>query len=531
MQYVITETDKRLIEQDIKLKVRISILSQDKKILGVLTGIPQLGGFNIDAESNIRRTTSLDIKLDDFFNDIEAKIESYLNLDFLLECGIYNERSDGYTYYRMGIFCITTANTSYDAITNVLSIDLSDQFAKLDNSRNGQVGGAPTIIIPVEQDGVKNTLKASMIRIIKSETNFVDYIIDDIGEYYGMPQNNENYLEYRELNPLWNVIPYDLEFSPGNTVADLLLEIRDLYPNCQLYFDIYGNLCFDMIPSNTNTPVVLSNDYLQRILLSNGSENVEYDIGSIKNVVEVFGKVYEVDRFCETSSYSSGTYILTINSFESYKTYEMIAFTASSANEESPYVNINGIGNIPLYKEFTTTFIEVGVISTNDMVVIKTMKDLDGNYIAYYLGQYQPHALCVLTDNIDDEVYTKKYFAERYNCLEKNVAFVEVKNSPFSIQKLGIILDSKIGDEFDNIISDSVAVDNAKYLIYKSSVWNDVVTITTKIIPWLDVNTKVEYKKQQENDIHTYIIKSISHDFGNGSSSITMYRFSSLYQE
>ena len=90
MQYVITETDKDLIRQhDIKRKIRITILSQDKKILGVLTGIPQIGDFSVDAESDIRRTTSLDIKLDDFYNDIETKIESYLNLDFLLEVGIY----------------------------------------------------------------------------------------------------------------------------------------------------------------------------------------------------------------------------------------------------------------------------------------------------------------------------------------------------------------------------------------------------------------------------------------------------------
>lgn len=536
MQYVITELDKTLIEQrDTKRKIRITILSPEKKTLGVLTGVPQIGGFTIDAESDIRRTTSLDIKLDDFYNDIESTIESYLNLDFLVEVGIYNgmynEQGNDYVYYRMGVLCITTANTSYDAVTNILSINLSDGFAKLDNTRNGQVGGAPTITIPVEYDGEKNTLKSAMLHVIKSETNIKDYIIDDIGEYYGMPQNNEDYLEYREKNPLWNVIPYDLEFAAGNAVAELLLEIRDLYPNCQLYFDIYNNLCFDMIPSNSKAPVMLSNDYLQSILLAEGSEDVQYDLSAIKNVVEVFGKMYDVDRFCETSSFASNAYKLTLDDFTSYQGYEMIAFTASASNGATTYVNINNLGNIPLYKEYTTEQISAASIAKDDMVAIKVMKDLDGSYFAYYLGQYQPHALCVLTSDINDPVYTKAYFAERYNCLEKNIAFVEVKNSPFSIQRLGIVLDSKTGDEYDNIISDSVALDNAKYLIYKSSVWSDVVTINTKLIPWLDVNIKVEYKKQQENDTYIYMIKSIEHDFGNGSSSITMYRFSSLYQE
>jgi len=445
--------------------------------------------------------------------------------------GIYNERESDYQYYRMGVLCITTANTSYDAVTNILSINLSDGFAKFDNTRNGQVGGAPIITIPVDYDGEKLTLKNAMINVIKAETTIKDYIIDDVGEYYGMPQNNENYLEYREKNPLWNVIPYDLEFAAGNTVEDILVEVRDLYPNCQLYFDIYNNLCFDMIPSNNKAPIMLSNDYLQSILLADSSEDVQYDISAIKNVVEVFGKVYDVDRFCETSDFSENAYTLTMDNFESYVSYEMIAFTASVSNDSPAYININSIGNIPLYKEYTDEFISSGTIAKDDMVVVKVMKNKDGNYIAYYLGQYQPHALCVLTDDVNDTYYTKAFFAERYNCLEKNIAFVEVKNSPFSIQRLGIILDSKTGDEYENILSDSVALDNAKYIIYKSSVWSDVVTLNTKMLPWLDVNIKVEYKKQQENDTYIYMVKNISHNFESGSSTITMYRFSSLYQE
>ena len=58
-----------------------------------------------------------------------------------------------------------------------------------------------------------------------------------------------------------------------------------------------------MIPSNSKAPVMLSNDYLQSILLAEGSEDVQYDLSAIKNVVEVFGKMYDVDRFCETSSF------------------------------------------------------------------------------------------------------------------------------------------------------------------------------------------------------------------------------------
>lgn len=533
MQYVITETDKLLIQQNnIKSKIKISILSNDKKILGVLTGIAQIGTYTIDADSDIRRTASLDLQLDNYDSSIERILKSYLALDFLFEIGIYNERTLEYKYYQMGILCITTANTSYNVNSNILSINLSDKFAKLDGTRNGQIGGAPTITIPTEnEDGTKNTLRSSLISIIKSETNIKDYIIDDVGEYYGMPQNNNNYLEYRKVNPNWNIIPYDLSFSAGNTVAELMTDIRDLYPNCQLYFDIYDNFCFNMIPSNNNAPISLSNEYLQSIITANESENVQYDISSIKNIVEVFGKTYDIDRFCQNSNLTQNIYNLSIDLYESYKSNQYISFEATASNPDSPCININNLGNIPLYYEYTNNFIKRNTISAGDTIAIKLSRNPNGNYICYYLGQYQPHALCVLTNNLNDTVYTKQYFAKRYNCLEKNIAFVEIPNGEFTIQKIGLILDSKSGDEFDNIISDTVALDNAKYLIYKSSVWNDTVTITTKLCPWLDVNMKVEYKKQQEDKPYIYLIKKISHEFVNGTSTITMYRFSSLYQE
>ena len=170
MQYIISEEDKVLIQQkNLDSRVKINILSNDKKILGVLTGVSNFGSFSIDADSDIRRTTNLNIKLDDLFYDIEGKIEAYLNVGFEIFFGLKGMRNDDYKYYRMGILYVTSNNTSYDAVTNTLSIDLSDGFAKLDGTINGQVGGSPTIIIPVENDGAKNTLKSAMISVIKAK--------------------------------------------------------------------------------------------------------------------------------------------------------------------------------------------------------------------------------------------------------------------------------------------------------------------------------------------------------------------------
>ncbi len=168
------------------------------------------------------------------------------------------------------------------------------------------------------------------------------------------------------------------------------------------------------------------------------------------------------------------------------------------------------------------------MLEANETYVLR-IKSSGTNYVAYYLGQYQPHALCVLSNNENDSVYTKSYFAKKYNCDERNIVIRIEEESPFAVQKLGEILDVKTGEEFDNILSDSVARENAIYHNRKSSSMNDTINIATKMMPFLDVNEKVEYRKQQETDCKYYIIKSISNDMGSMTSQITMYRFYPLY--
>ena len=42
-----------------------------------------------------------------------------------------------------------------------------------------------------------------------------------------------------------------------------------------------------MIPSNNKYPIVLDDEYVQKVILSDSAENVQYDIQSIKNVSNI----------------------------------------------------------------------------------------------------------------------------------------------------------------------------------------------------------------------------------------------------
>lgn len=531
MRYNITEYDKDLLLQpSVDYKYKLLIVDNNKNILDEVTGVSSIGSYSIDSESDIRRTTSFVLLLDDCYRDasVEKKLFSWIGYNFQKQIGIYSLRDDDYKWFDCGYYLITEANTSYSSIDNSLSLNLSDWYSKLNGTRNGQIGGAPTIIISNEDEaGNKITIKNATEGVLK-DNGVTDYIVDDIGEFYGMPQNNVDYIEHRTNNPLWNQLPYDLEFSAGCNVGEILDEIKNLYPNCQMYFDIFGHFCFNLIPSCEYDPIILDDAYLQNILVAEDAESVAYDIESIKNVTEVFGHTYEIDRYCTACTTSSNIYTLTLENYEDYSIGDMIAFVPDMNNVTNMQININGLDSLPLYYEFTTDYIDANILKANETYVLQ-IKNTTAGKVAYYLGQYQPHALCVLSNNENDTYYTKAYFAKKYNCDEKNVTIRVEQESPFVVQKLGEILDVKTGEEFDNIYSDSVAVENAIYYNRKSSSVNDTITISTKMMPFVDVNTKVEYRKQQETTTNYYIIKSIENDTSSLTSSITMYRFYPLY--
>lgn len=528
MRYTVTELDKMLLLQGkLKYNYKLYVLNKNGNIVDELVGIRGIGSYNIDSDSNVRRNASFTLELDNTYHSkhIEEKIETWVGYDFVLQIGILNLRTDEYVWYDCGSYAITSTNTTYDSKNNTLSTDLADWFTKLDGARNGQIGGAPTILIPnTDENGGKITIRQSTVGILK-ENNIQNYIIQDIGEYYGT-ENNPDYMTYRKNNPNWNQLPYDLEFNSGCTISDILIDIRDLYPNYEMYWDIYNNFCFNIIPSCNNDPILLDNDFLQSVLCGENSESVVYDIPTIKNVTEVFGKTYDTDNFCDSCTVSGNIYTLNIKLYETYETGQIISFVAPSNNTTSMKMRVNSLPSIPIYYENTTKYIDKDILVKDEVYSIKLMYS-NGEYISYFLGSFQPHAICVLTSNENDNFYTKDYFRNKYNC--KNIYFRVEKDNPFTVQRIGEILDSKIGNEFDNIISDSVAEENALYYNKKTSTLNDIVTITTNMIPWLDVNIKVAYKKQQEDEEHEYIIKSISHDMDSMTSSITMHRFYSLY--
>lgn len=545
---MITSKDIKLMMQyPIHSLIKIEILKDDGiTILDTLKGTIIGGTSSIDSSSSIRRSFSITLT-PTLFDRNDTKISEHglvwINKELRLYIGIMDIRTKKYVYYPQGYYVYTSTSGKYDAVTNQLTISCNDYMAKLDGTKNGQLGGLKTLIPAYEENESGEIIKYNIIReavitILTELGNIKNYFVDDIGEFKALQQNNANWEQYRRDNPFWNTIPHDLEFSNSCTVLTILEKLRDLYPNYEMFFDVYNTFICQMIPSCYKDNIILSNDFLQKIVIS---ENLNIDMLKVRNICEVWGKVIEADFYTEDCAYSNNIYSCTINGYEEkYYNGDIIAIKIPKTNSKNCKLNINNLGEIDILDESTNVGIKNNILEYNTVYVFKINSKRINNetkFYAYLLGHWQAHGLNVLTDGSEGEVYTfndgtkckkysKLYFKKKYNC--EAIEFELNQESPFIVQKVGEILDVK---SYDNVTSNSLALSRAKYENWKNCRLTDNITLTTTLIPFYDVNIKVSYCTYNSDVEQQYIIKSVSHDFASWTSTITLIKFYPLYNK
>ncbi len=536
--YEITNEDLKIVlQQSASMQTPKLVLDVilNGKLLGTIENIIS-GDLNISSDSDIRRSGNFTVqplkeqlKLD--YNNL-----IWMNLDLRLKLGLYNIREKKYKYYTLAYFVYNETSSVYDSVTNQLSFSCSDFICKLDGTKNGQLG-ALLIKFPAETDNngvIKyNTIRNAIITTLKELCNINNYSVEDIGEYKAMPDYNDNWEIYRTEHETWNAIPYDEEFSCGCSALSILTTFRDLYPNYEMFFDPFDNNRFvcQMTPFCYEDDIILDNDFIQKILIS---ENTKINMSTVRNICEIWGKVIDTKFYTEDCIYSNNVYSCTVSGFDTkYYNNDTISVKIPAVNQDSPKLDVNHLGAIDIYAENTDLPLTANVL-TPDVYSFKIKRvKKDDVYIfrAYLLGQWQSHAIDILSSkNIKnkDEIYSKEYFSKKYNC--NNINITIIPNSPFTVQKIGEILDVKTGGEYENITSDSLALDRAIYENWKNCRLTDEITITTLLLPFLDVNIKVSYKPKNSNTERQYVIKSISHNFSEFTSTITMYRFYPTYR-
>lgn len=563
--YQFNSRDLKIIQQKSPLNIRVKIDIYDERNGNHLEQL-ECGfissSLSVSAESDIRRTANIvvvPVKNKRLRLDKNSII--WMNRIVKLQIGIYDNHYRQWNYYPSGVYEFTDYGANYDATTNQISLNLSDLWINFDGSRNGQIGGAETISFPAYEEDVdtgevirynyiRDAVITTLLQLGKLKESQLH--IDDMGEFKGLEEYNSDYIKYREESmvqvkdgtymPTWNAIPYDKDFPCGTTVSEILLFFRDLYPNNEMYFDEYGNFISKMIPSCYYQDVSFDSVFFDKTYIS---ENTSVNLSSIRNVCEVWGKVIETDFYTEDCTYQNNCYSCNVTAYdEKYYNGDLIAVKIPEKNQSNCSLNINNFGTIPIIDENSEAPIEGDLLETEQVYVFKIKKkrvDRNDETKAYLLGQFQPHAVNVLTNgnrSTEDYIaqdgsvvkkYSKEYFQKIYNC--KTVNFMTVPDSPFSIEELGLLLDVKTGGEYENITSDSLASARAEYENWKNSRLTDSISVTTTLCPFADVNIKVSYRRKDTNEINQYIVKSLNHDPSNGTTSWTLMRFYPLYMD
>lgn len=265
MAVIPSQTDYDLSQLKVRnQRIKVDLLNFNFQTVNSLEGKVTDGSISIDATSDIRRTCNITLVVENSENILAPGGEVWLDKFIKVYVGTDNPRNGNETVWNnMGLFLINNPESVYNATTNTITFEGLDLMAKLTGRRNGQLP-AVTTVVPAESK-VADVVKQTITQL----GGFDKYIIQDAG--------------YE--------IPYDIKKDMGSTIYDLLVEIRDLYSDWEMFFDVDGVFHWQQIPNGINEPVVLDfNQLKQKVIIS---ETIDVDFENVKNYIIVYGRLLD----------------------------------------------------------------------------------------------------------------------------------------------------------------------------------------------------------------------------------------------
>ena len=284
--------------------VKINILNWEEKPIENIEGRVISASINIDGQSNIRRTATLSVAIDDLINNI-TNTENLLSINkkVNLQIGFLNTTKEykdfDFLWFPLGIYVITSNSISHSQDGLVASLQLKDKMCLL----NGQCGGTlpasvvfdnyqvanekgefvierPTIYQIIRQlvnhfggqqlgKIIISDLDTRVKQVMKWTSSIPLYFVSKNGQYE-METNPTTYQSLIKAG--WKDVegspfqlgddigftlidftyPGDLIGDAGSTITDILQQIKDVLGNYEYFYDINGNFVFQQIKNYLN---------------------------------------------------------------------------------------------------------------------------------------------------------------------------------------------------------------------------------------------------------------------------------------
>ena len=542
--YNITQNDIYLLKSSKIIHIKAYLLDENNLVVDELEGYITSGDGSDDASSDVRKSCNFSIHSFDSTYDVGEYNRIWLNNRVRIDLGF--EYFGEIYYYTKGVYVFNSCNYTYDGSTRDISFQCSDLVSTIDGTHGGTLTGESFLIEGTVYDEeteiwTGNDIKKCVEDLLE-QNGIKEYRIDTIGQVsclqgyaVNWKQNRidtgtsqecvdkdaENgYDDLENDHGTWHMIPYDMEFDKGITLWEVLTKIRDLYPGYEMFFDKDGMFIFQLIPICHHDRDILDHTQFEGLIIS---ENCDYDLTTIRNATKVYGESIETDRYTDTCSVVSSV-------------FNENSVTAISPEFETGFAySGNVVIGLLFPKEIESHLDEDGYLILNEqtypLVERKAIIEEDESGQANNIIKYPNMKYSYF--NTDDMycfkwlpyqklwVYAGMYQIEGY--CENND-----ENSPFSIDKIGYRLQVLSGGDYDNITTSTLAQERAEYENWLVSRLSDSITLETVIIPFLEVNQKIQYRKLSTGSIDSYIIKSLSYSFTEGTMTITMSKFYEL---
>ena len=516
------QKDLDLLRMHSKLiKVKVSLLdargNEVQNITGSVKGYPS---YDIDSDSDIRRTCSI---------TVSVPVKEYMELDFektwdnrmvRLYCGIYDYSQEDFKWYNLGTMLMANGEYIFDSTQQEIKLNLVDLMASMTQERGSQIG--ETYLFQAG-DVIKNLMEA----FIAENTPF----------------------STTSIEPFDDTIPYDLLSNIGDYPIDVLRQIYDLFPYYEFFYDVNGVFVSQKIPMKISDPVEIGPEVIDDLLIG---EKKNVDFSSVYNTTELWGRSLSGDYVamtCETISGSSpnDTYKITIDStfteLVSGEKYTIVPETNSVSGQK---MNVQDLGTFPICTVngagTTYTPISAGEMKANTPYVVRYVETLapTGNNDEETLegkivleGELQIR--CIVQEITEmPSVTVQQTYKDRHQC--NNVQWLVNPDSPFACtldSTTGAIVGEKRqvleGGEYEAIYTTQLAYERASYENWKVCRRQDTIEIECILIPWIDVNSKIQYTSPVSGELGTWLVKSISYDFSNWTMTVNASRFYPYY--
>lgn len=547
MAYAIVQNDISLLYcRSKELLVKIELLEKEKsgnyRVVDTITGALVSGDYSEDAESEVRRSVNFSMVQCEKKYSVGQFQAIWINQYVRLYFGQRDPRTKDDRYYKKGIYVFSSAQESHSGTDDTISVTCSDLVSTLDGTHNGEIDASEILI---EKGSI---IREAMIKTIRDLGGITRYRVDDIGIYVCLKGITADYLERRKIDPDWNQVPYDLEFPVGTTVWDIVVKLRDLYPGYETFFDEEGTFICQRIPNCDADDVVLTNDLISPLVIS---ENSSVDLSSVRNATRIYGKVIETDRYSPNCSSAGNVYRITLDDYEpTLNTIIGVKVDKNNiSNMKIAIVNNGTVGNAieiverNIYSEMRSKdgiTITTSKIPNEDDVEIETVVKYEAcppdQFIAGKIYCFK-YCECLNTGETTKQklwVYQGQY---QIQALYPDPAKGEYLDTAFSSENIGMRLQVLSGEEFDDITSDARAAETARYHTWLKSRLNETITLELVDIPFLTVNTKIEYiplnslSSQELPSSNCYIVKRIQESFLSGTMTVEMMKFYRLYPD